>query len=74
MQNKVSLHSGMDLTVSSALGILGETRCLIVLDRNLYPDNDSRSKRNKEFIIPMEVEEMEELMKVLKFHIKNGEK
>lgn len=36
-----------------SVGITGNIGYVSVQDRNLYPDNDSRSERDREFMVPL---------------------
>lgn len=35
------------------IGLTGNVGYILITDNNLYPDNDSRSKRHNEFMIPL---------------------
>jgi hypothetical protein len=47
-------NTGFQITTSIGTGVDGESTCLIVHDRNCYPDDDSRSERPQEYIIPID--------------------
>jgi len=67
--------NGFRVTTSIATGIAGEATCLIIHDSNLYPDEDSRSERPNEFIIPIEyADDLKELCKSIKKALKERKK
>jgi hypothetical protein len=66
---------GFSITTSIATGIAGESTCLIIHDSNLYPDEDSRSQRPNEYIIPIDdTNDLKELCKSIKKALKERKK
>ena len=62
VQTGVNLKTGYDVLVTIVTGIDGETIHLLVTDNNLYDDDDERSNRPKEHIIPFAtIKELENL-------------
>lgn len=47
-------NTGFEITLSIATGMDGESTCICIYDSNIYPDDDSRSERPKEYIIPFD--------------------
>jgi len=68
-------NTGFRISVSIVTGVCGESASLVIYDSNLYPDNDSRSEREKEYIIPVDdVEDLNELADMLKSCVKERNK
>jgi len=68
-------NTGFRITVSIATGVYGESTSLSIYDYNLYPDEDSRSERQREYMIPVDdVEDLNELADMLKFCIEERNK
>jgi hypothetical protein len=68
-------NTGFIITTSIATGIDGESTCIIINDNNLYPDSDSRSKRTKEYIIPIDdTNDLRGLYKSIKKALKRRKK
>lgn len=64
-------NSGFKITTSIGTGVDGESTCLIVHDTNLYPDEDSRSQRPQEYIIPFDdTDDLKRLCKSIKKALK----
>jgi hypothetical protein len=62
---------GFSITTSIGTGVCGESTCLIIHDHNLYPDEDSRSQRSNEYIIPIDdTNDLKELCKSIKKALK----
>lgn len=75
VQKPIMFSSGFKVTLSIATGVCGESTCLIIRDCNLYPDGDSRSQRNPEFIIPINyVDELKDLSGLIKDCVKDRNK
>jgi hypothetical protein len=76
VQKSLQLYNtGFRITVSIATGVCGESTSLSIYDSNLYPDDDSRSGRLKEYIIPVDdVEDLNELADMLKSCVKQRNK
>lgn len=75
VRKELLLRTGHNIIVNIATGVVGESTCLIVLDRNLYPDTDSRSERHPEHIIPINsVDELKELSKLINIAIRERNK
>jgi len=53
--------------------VAGEVGSLIIDDTNLYPDSDSRSE-NRHFLVPMEVDGLIELRKLINRMIRKRNK
>lgn len=71
VQKSLYLSSGYILTISIATGIVGESPCLIMDNRNIYSDDDSRNEeQNRHFVVPLSVEDMLKLKKELSEAIK----
>lgn len=47
-------NTGFKITISLGTGVDGEAACICIYDSNLYPNEDSRSERPKEYIIPLD--------------------
>lgn len=55
VQKKIKLfNTGFDITISIGTGVDGETTSLFISDNNLYADEDSRSERNPNLIVPFD--------------------
>ena len=68
-------NTGFRITVSIATGVCGESTSMSIYDSNLYPDDDSRSGRLNEYIIPIdEVEDINGLADMLKSCVKERNK
>lgn len=68
-------NTGFSVTTSIATGVCGESTSLCIHDWNLYPDEDSRSQRPKEYIIPVDsVDDLIELAETLKACVKERNK
>lgn len=66
-------NTGFRITVSIATGVCGESSSISIYDSNLYADEDSRSGRLNEYIIPVDdVEDLNELADMLKSCVKKG--
>ena len=66
---------GFSITTSIGTGVGGESPCLIIHDHNLYPDEDSRSQRPNEYIIPIDdTNDLKELCKSIKKALKERKK
>lgn len=75
IQRKQYLSSGFDFVVSISTGVAGEATCIVIQDHNLYPDNDSRSERNPERIIPLDdTEDLKKIQKLIKSCLKERKK
>ena len=61
--SSIRTKSGFNINISVATGVCGEVSCLSLYDFNLYDDEDSRSERPKEYIIPLEVSDLENIKK-----------
>ena len=53
IQETLLLDSGFQITLSIATGVCGESTLIIIYDTNCYSDEDRRSKRHKEYTIPI---------------------
>jgi hypothetical protein len=68
-------NTGFRITVSIATGVCGESTSLSIYDSNLYADEDSRSERPREYIVPIDdVEDLNELANMLKACVKERNK
>jgi hypothetical protein len=68
-------NTGFSITTSIGTGVDGESTCLIIHDSNLYPDDDSRSERPQEYIIPIDdTNDLEELCESIKKCLKERKK
>lgn len=68
-------NTGFRITVSIATGVCGESSSISIYDSNLYADEDSRSGRLNEYIIPVDdVEDLNELADMLKSCVKKRNK
>ena len=70
-ENVYTFNTGFIITISIATGVDGESTCIIVNDRNYYSDDDSRSNRPKEYIIPIDdTDDLKKLQKAIKQALK----
>ena len=75
VHKQLLLRTGFNFTINIGTGVVGETTALYILDRNLYPDSDSRSERNSEFIVPFEsIDELKTLSKLISTAIRERNK
>lgn len=76
VQKTVQLfNTGFRITASIATGVCGESTCLCIYDSNIYPDDDSRSQRPRDYIIPLDdANDLIELAEMLKTCIKERNK
>jgi hypothetical protein len=71
VQESMHLNTGFTITISIATGVCGESSCISIIDKNIYPDNDNRSERPKEYIIPIDfADDMKEISDVISKAIK----
>ena len=64
-------NTGFSVTISIATGVCGESTSLCIYDWNIYDDEDSRSKRPREYTIPIDdADDLLEFAKILQFSIK----
>lgn len=62
---------GFEITISIGTGVDGESTCLIIHDSNCYPDEDSRSQREKQYVIPIyDTDDLKEFRKAIKRALK----
>ena len=67
--------TGFKITVSIGTGIDGESTCITIWDANIYPDDDSRSKRSTEYIIPLDdTEDLKRLKNIIDKALKERQK
>jgi hypothetical protein len=76
VQKSLQLYNtGFRISVSIGTGVCGESTSLHIYDSNIYADDDSRSERQREYIIPIDdVEDLNELANMLKACIKERNK
>jgi hypothetical protein len=76
VQEKFMFYNvGFSITTSIGTGVDGESPCLIIHDSNLYTDEDSRSERPNEYIIPIDdTNDLKELCKSIKKALKERKK
>lgn len=68
-------NTGFSITTSIATGVCGESTSLCIYDWNIYADDDDRSNRPKEYIIPVDVvEDLIELADMLKASVEERNK
>lgn len=66
-----TFNTGFIITISIGTGVDGESTCIIVNDRNCYSDDDSRSNRPNEYIIPIDdTDDLKKLQKAIKRALK----
>lgn len=74
-QKQMMFNTGFTITVSIATGVCGESTCLMIHDSNCYPDNDSRSERPRDYIIPIDsADDLNDLVKCIQETLKDRKK
>ena len=76
VQKSLQLYNtGFRITVSIATGVCGESTSFSIYDSNLYADDDSRSERAREYIVPIDdVEDLNELADMINACVKERNK
>lgn len=60
----ITLRTGYEIIIQS---ISDEVNHIIIYDKNLYPDSDSRSEERREWIIPInDIKQLKKIGKLIK--------